>query len=84
MGIPLYARESLLKYSGGLHSYLRHAILMFNPSNIDEVSVQATHLEASKGKYGMDDAFAEPRSKKTITMKEERPTCSHSGKGYKE
>ena len=48
--IPLHARVTLLKYIGGLHSYLKHTILMFNPSNIDEVLVQATHLEASKAK----------------------------------
>jgi hypothetical protein len=28
---------------------------MFNPTNIDEVSVQAIHLEASKGKYAIED-----------------------------
>ena len=57
---------------------------MFNPSNIDEVLVQATHLEASKSKYGMDDAFAEPRLEKITTMKKESPTCSHYGKGHKD
>jgi hypothetical protein len=55
LGIPLYTRETLLKYIGGMHSYLRHTILMFNPTNIDEVSVQATHLEASKGKHVFED-----------------------------
>ncbi|WP_208081209.1 hypothetical protein, partial [Bacteroides uniformis] len=35
-----------MKYIGGLHSYLKHTILMFNPSNLDKVCVQATHLEA--------------------------------------
>jgi len=30
---------------------MRHTILMFNPTSIDEVSVQATHLEA-RGKNG--------------------------------
>ena len=35
--IPLHTRETLLKYIGRLHSYLRHVVLMFNPSNIDEV-----------------------------------------------
>lgn len=34
-----------MKYIGGLHSYLRHTILMFNPTMLDEVCVQATHLE---------------------------------------
>jgi len=44
--ISLDSPKTLLKYIGGLHSYLRHTILMFNPTSIDEVSVQATHLEA--------------------------------------
>ena len=46
LGINLYSQENLLKYIGGLHSYLRHTILMFNPTNLDEVCVQATYLEA--------------------------------------
>ena len=46
---PLYLQEMHLKYIGGLHSYLRHTILMFNPTNLDEVCVQASHIE-SKGK----------------------------------
>lgn len=37
--------ETLLKYIGGLHGYLRHIILIFNPTSLDDVSVQATHLE---------------------------------------
>ena len=39
LGIPLYAQETLLTYGAGLHDYLRHQIFMFNPTNIDEVSV---------------------------------------------
>eukprot|EP00253_Pinus_taeda_P026350 PITA_26350 len=34
-----------MKKHGGLHSYLRYTILMFNLTSIDEVSIQATHLE---------------------------------------
>ena len=49
LGIPLYTQEMFLKFIGGLHSYLRHTILMFNPTNLDEVSVQFTHIK-SKGK----------------------------------
>jgi hypothetical protein len=48
--IPLYTHETLLKYIEGLHYDLHHTILMFNPSNIGEVLVKATHLEASKSK----------------------------------
>eukprot|EP00253_Pinus_taeda_P010879 PITA_10879 len=51
LGISLDSPETLLKYIGGLHSYMRHTILMFNPTSIDEVSVQANYLEA-RGKNG--------------------------------
>jgi len=46
LGISLDSQETLLKYIDDLHSYMRHTILMFNPTSIDEVSVQATHPEA--------------------------------------
>jgi len=46
LGISLDSPKTLLKYIGGLHNYLRHTILIFNPTRIDEVSIQATHLEA--------------------------------------
>jgi hypothetical protein len=46
LDIDLSSQETLLKYIGGLHSYLRHTIHMFNPTNIDEVCVQANYLEA--------------------------------------
>ena len=51
LGISLDSPETLLKYIGGLHNYMRHTILMFNPTSIDEVYVQATHQEA-RGKNG--------------------------------
>jgi hypothetical protein len=35
LGVDLSSQETLLKYIGALHSYLRHTILMFNPSNLD-------------------------------------------------
>ena len=53
LGIPLYTQETLLRFIGGLHSYLRHTILMFNSTNIDEVCVQSTHIE-SKGDNAHD------------------------------
>ena len=51
LGISLDSPENILQYIGGLHSYMRHTLLMFNPTSIDEVSVQPTHLEA-RGKNG--------------------------------
>lgn len=46
LGISIDSLKTLLKYIGGLHSYLKHTILMFNPTSLDDVSVQGTHLEA--------------------------------------
>ena len=37
LGVNLYSQETLLKYIVSLHGYLRHTILMFNPTNLDEV-----------------------------------------------
>ena len=37
LGVDLSSQDTLLKYVGGLHSYLRHTILMFNTTNLDEV-----------------------------------------------
>ena len=50
-------QETLLKYIGGMHSYLRHTLLMFNPNNLDDVCVQANHLEA-RGKHANDTCWA--------------------------
>jgi hypothetical protein len=60
LGSPLHTPETLLKSIGGMQSYFHHTILMFNPTNIDEVSVQDTHLEASKGKHVVEDVSEEP------------------------
>jgi hypothetical protein len=93
--VPLDSHETLLKYIGGMHSYLRHTLLMFNPSNLDDVCVQATHLEA-RGKHA-NDTFMKKSSKfdskfkdkdkgkkkmATIKKEGEKPTCSHCQKGH--
>ena len=59
--IALDTHETLLKYIGGMHSYLKHTLLMFDPSNLDDVCVQDTHLEA-RGKHD-DDSFMKKSSK---------------------
>ena len=50
LGINLYSQETLLKYVRALQNYLRHTI----PTNIYEVCIQATHLEA-RGKQSIDE-----------------------------
>jgi hypothetical protein len=69
---------------------------MFNPTNIDKVLVEATHLQASKGKYMSKDkkphkfekkSKGKWKSKKSMTVKkvEEKPTCPHcKRKGHEE
>ena len=81
--------KTLLKYIGGLHSYLRHTILMFNPTKSDDVCVQATNLEAI-WKQSVDeksDSFLEydgkgkvkfnGRGKRNSSIKKERKRNSH-------
>ena len=88
-GIPLYTQDTLLKYIGGMHSYLKHTILMFSPSNFDEVCVQETHIEIGGGNTSSSSKkeFASFESNKkgkkaAIVKKEEgeKPTCSHCQK----
>jgi hypothetical protein len=46
--IPLYTQETLMKYIGVLPTHIRNNVFMFGPTNIDEVYVQATYIEAGK------------------------------------
>jgi hypothetical protein len=94
LGVDLSSQETLLKYVGALHSYLRHTILMFNPTNLDEVCVQATHLEA-RGNKDTHESFKKTFSqgdkvkkkfkgqgRKNATLKKEgeKFTCKHCSK----
>jgi hypothetical protein len=94
LGVDLSSQETLLKYIGALHSYLRHTILMFNPSNLDKVCVQATQLEA-RGRNETHEGNKKPFShgdkgkrkfkgngKKNVVVKKEgeKFTCKHYSK----
>ena len=64
---------------------------MFNPSNIDEVLMQETHMETIKGKLGIEGMSKRPpkfekqskgkmeKGKKTMKRKKgiEESTCTH-------
>jgi hypothetical protein len=54
LNIPLDSYETLMKYIGTLQNYIRHTFLLFNPTSLDEVCVQATHLE-NRGKHVQED-----------------------------
>ena len=68
LGIPIYTQETLLNIIRGLHSYLRHTIMMFNPTNTDKVCVQSMHIE-SKMKSVHDVSSAESNRKKKARKK---------------
>ena len=83
-----------MKYIGALHSYICHTFLLFNPTNIDKVCVQATYLE-NKGKHGQEYCTMKPsnlphkqfkkfkRKEKyiaTVKKKEGKPSCTHCKK----
>ena len=77
LGVDLQTQETLLKYIGGLHSYLRHTILMFNSTSLDEVCVQATHLEARGKKHLKRVETNPPRGKTKIKPPRERAKRMH-------
>jgi hypothetical protein len=94
LGIDLSSQETLLKYIGGLHSYLRHTILMFNPTSLNEVCVQETQLEA-RGRNERQEGSMEPfvhgdkgkkkfkgNGRKNASVKKEgqKLTCKHCSK----
>jgi hypothetical protein len=56
LGVDLSSQETLLKYIRALHSYLRHTILMFNLSNLDEVCVHAVITEISSAQGDKNSA----------------------------
>jgi hypothetical protein len=83
LNIPLDSYETLMKYIGPLHSYIHHTLLLSNPTSLDEVCVQTTHLENS-GKHVQEDPTKKPsnlphkhfrnfkrKDKKTSTVKRE-------------
>jgi hypothetical protein len=91
LNIPLDSYETLMKYIGALHSYIHHTFLLFNPTSLDEVCVQATHLE-NRGKHDKEDPMKKPsnfpqktfkkfkrKDKKTaiVTREGGKPSCTH-------
>lgn len=53
LDIPLSTQNTLLKYIGGLHNYLKHTLLVFNPTKLDNFYVQDTYLE-ERGEFVRD------------------------------
>ena len=87
MGITLDSPEVVTKYIGSLHSYIRHSLLLFEPTTIDSASVNAIHLE-NRGKNERYDHFKKPsfkppngKPKVTGKGKEKRMTSTKKDEG---
>jgi hypothetical protein len=90
LDIPLQTQETLMKYIGGLPAHIRNIVFMFGPTNLDEVSIQATYIEARKAgvsgelsssrKEDKRKRHGNGRNENAMTKKEGKPSCKHCKK----
>jgi hypothetical protein len=90
LDIPLKTQENLMKYIGGLLAHIRNIVFMFGPTNLDEVSVQATYIEAGKEGVSGESSSSRKEDKRkrhgngknenAVTKKEGKPCCKHYNK----
>jgi hypothetical protein len=88
LDIPLHTQETLIKYIGGLPAHIRNIVFMFGPTNLDEVSVQATYIEARKAGVSGESSSSRKEDKRkchgknsnAVTRKEGKPSCKHCKK----
>jgi hypothetical protein len=86
LDIPLHTQETLMKYIGGLPAHIGNTIFMFGPTNVDEVYVQETYIEARKTGVGVSGESSSRKEDKrkwngkkanAVMRKEERLSCNH-------
>jgi hypothetical protein len=89
LNIPLHTQETLMKYIGGLPARIHNIVFMFGPTNLDEVYVQATYIEAGKIRVGVSRESSSRKEEKikgnekkenSTTRKEEKLSCKHCKK----
>jgi hypothetical protein len=88
LDIPLQTQKTLMKYIGGLPAHIRNIVFMFGPTKLDEVSVQATYIEAEKAGVSGESSFSKKedkrkkhgKNKNAVTKKEGKPSCKHCKK----
>jgi hypothetical protein len=66
--IPLHTQETLMKYIGGLPTHIQNTIFMFGPTNLVEVYVQATYIEAGKTGVGVSGNHLQGKRTKGSVM----------------
>jgi hypothetical protein len=86
LDIPLHTQETLMKYIGGLPPHICNTVFMFGPTNIDEVSVQETYIEAGKIRVGVSGESSSRKEDKrkwngkkenSMERKEDKLSCKH-------
>jgi hypothetical protein len=89
LNIPLHTEETIMKYIGCLLAHIHNTIFMFGPTNLDEVYVQATYIEARKTRFGVSGESSSRKEDKrkgngnkanSATVKEEKISCKHCKK----
>jgi hypothetical protein len=89
LDVPLTTQETLMKYIGGFPAYICNIVFMFGHTNLDEVFVQATYIEAGKTRVGVSgessskkDGKGKGNGKKSnsVTVKEKKLSCKHCNK----
>jgi hypothetical protein len=87
--IPLHTQETVMKYIGGLPTHIRNIVFMFGPTNLDEVSIQATYIEAWKTSVGESAESSSRKEDKrkwngkkenAVMRKEENLSCKNCKK----
>jgi hypothetical protein len=87
--IPLHTKETLMKYIGDLPAHIRNTIFMFGPTNLDEVFVQETYINAGKTRVGVSGESSSKKEDKrkgngkksnSMTRREENLSCKHCKK----
>jgi hypothetical protein len=78
-----------MKYIGGLHAHIHNTVFMFGPTNLDEVFVQATYIEAGKTRVGVSGESSSRKEDKRkwngkkanlVARNEEILSCKHCKK----
>jgi hypothetical protein len=79
-----------MKYIGGFPAHIRNTVFMFGPTNLDEVSVQATYIEAVKAGVSGESSSSRKEDKtkrhgngknaNAVSKKEGNPYCKHCKK----
>ena len=81
LDISLYSPEILTNYIGSLYGYIRHSLLFFEPTTIDEASVKAMHLKSRE----MQEKNDQPNKTTKTKRRGEKPSCTHCEKeGHEE